>query len=161
MQMINVYTAGLDPDPIEGTFISIIESRTTFGLFESNHAIVGAVQKISDIDRAEYGLDDALFEVGDQHYVTEGTKWMYQHEMLPIVTSIAFPFQDNDYYQVALKEGWCVEEMVTYSEPRFIEGVEISTKTCHTRFNGVKFSVKWIQHGSEEPIFHEWSECDE
>ena len=59
---------------------------------------------VYDDDYVPSAITLSLNETGEQLLL--GTHWVYEHEILPFLGDVEFPFQCPKYYEVALEQGW-------------------------------------------------------
>ena len=162
MKRINVYEVGVDPLPVEGSTISIIDSQSSMGMFEKHFQVEGQVEYITDEDREEYGLEDVVFCLDTGHEIKDGCKWLYPHEYLPIISDITFPFQDWKYYQIAVSQGWCKQVAIDDSEDWFTapDGTQVRWFHTYVTCNGYEHKVTWVKHKKSGSItMVDWDLC--
>lgn len=143
MKQINVYEIGVDPLPVEGSSIAIIDRKTSFAMFEEHNQKVGVVE-----------YDSGLF-LDDGTEIFEGCLWMYEHEYLPVISDIEWPFQEWNTYQTALSENWCneinsVEDEKWFDHPE--KGVKVKWINKTVLFNNKKFNVEWVCHKINDKV---------
>jgi hypothetical protein len=147
--------------PIDGTHITFFDSSSSFGMFEQHYTLSGEVEYLYG-DIAE-SLEEALkmggvVVLGDtqeddmtipitcgDHYLTEGTLWMYDHNYYPVLDKAHFPFQTQQYYEIAIREGWC--KVINVDSV----GYEFHTNEGHmVEFNDRLFEVEWIYRDGDK-----------
>lgn len=164
--------------PLDGTNVVYFDSSTSFGMFEQHYTQMGKVVYMHG-DIADT-LEDALAVGGyislarndlegdgnlainicidgENTTLLQGCLWMYEHDYLPVIDPHYFPFQDWEYYQIALEQGWC-KILKEFSETHQMEqqGNTVNvTWVYHTvGFNGAVFNVEWISYESATPHLH-------
>lgn len=165
--------------PIEGTNIVFFDSSSSFGMFEQHFTQQGEVVylygDIADtleeaLNAGGYisiarddleGINELAIPVcigGENATLLQGCLWMYEHDYLPVLDEHYFPFQDQQYYEIALKEGWCesVEKRIEEHELKEKMGSTFITWIYETvMFNGGTFNVQWVSYsGGEEYHLH-------
>ena len=167
-----------DNIPLDGTNVVYFDSSTSFGMFEQHYTQMGKVVYMHG-DIADT-LEDALAVGGyislarndlegdgnlainicidgENTTLLQGCLWMYEHEYLPILDPHYFPFQDWEYYQIAIREGWCKvckETSETQQMNQRGDQTEVTWMYHAVAFKGVLFNIEWIAYGSSTPHLH-------
>lgn len=164
MQYIPIHTLSMDDLPEEDSVVLFFDNRVHFGMFDELFTRSGQVEyQYGDIaDSLEEALlaggyisldfsedDMAIPVVIDGGEFHEGTKWVYEHEYLPVLDESMFPFQDWNYFQLGLKKGWCTllatyQELLKMADSKEASGyMEITYVTHKVLFNRKVFDLEW------------------
>ena len=161
---IELQELSLDNLPIEGTYITFFDSSCSFGMFEQHFTRTGeviylygdiastlqeALNKSGFISLQDDDNELAIPVMCEEHYLREGCLWVYDHNYFTVLDKNHFPFQTWQYYEIALKEGWC--KMVGNTG----EDYGKFAKETHTvEYNGRTFYVEWIVTGGKNRHLH-------
>lgn len=181
MKTLTLYEVGIDTLPKDGAEILVFTKHSSFGMFEGHSSNEGKVcYMYGDIaDSLDEALslggyistseDDTAWEEGSMaitidvasYSLVDGVLWMYCHEYYDKVAGM-FPFQDKEYWDVAIEEGWLIVEQCiqdTYWDTP--HGEQIKFDKWIVRFRESRYDVTWCVRKSGEKEFHnfhEWSE---
>lgn len=187
---LNVYEVGIDDLPVDGSEIVYFDSTTSYGMFEQYYSVEGPVEYFygdfaDSLEEAlekgyEITIDDDLYnEDGEpikidlrckDRIISRNDKWMYVHEYYPKIGSITFPFQTQEYFEVAIKQGWIElksREIPVIDYTKFENYDPIRHKSFEgikfiydeVEFNGKLFKVTWTTgRNDSEHNFHDYKE---
>lgn len=124
MRQLAIYEVGVDPLPVEGATIILLDKTSSWGLFESLNASQEEVRYLGngeitieeDVkwDDEEDAFSGTYACVGENP-LTEGMLWMYCHEFYLIAgLESTFPFQTREGFDIAVSEGWLQVEGYHY-----------------------------------------------
>jgi hypothetical protein len=167
MELLPIYEIGKDQHPLEGAFIKFFDSRSSFGMFEQNYTKEGKVvyhhnhetidnalfingcEIITDPERMfdENGdLLDTVIVIGveDQDFtLVDGVRWCYDDHYYECVNPEIFPYQDIDYFRLAIKQKWISGSQT--KQEIFGSGENKHIKiTYEVRWNEKNYNIEWI-----------------
>tara|TARA_B100002019_G_C21131402_1_gene528454 strand:+ start:221 stop:832 length:612 start_codon:yes stop_codon:yes gene_type:complete len=175
MRTLKIFELGVDELPVNGANIVYFDQSISFGMFEQNYSKEGKVEYLyGDIEGAE-NLQDALSKGGfidlsnDTHYdeeqealsiplecngvyLTKGMLWTYEHEYLPVLSPEMFPFQDYEYFSLAIENKWLEVLKSNLNEyTKMNLDFEAPDKLEHiVRFNNKLFYLVWLRHSDKQ-----------